>query len=164
MMQHIEYYCMLQAVTDGDYGDRFELLNLDIDSSEETDLEKHETKPETKPEPKPETKPIHPDTNLNVCIRSTICGSPKKSDKVYMPPAVYVKFSREQKAYLLYMYSIYPVIGRRDLNQDRINIIISRLRSIGYTNQVITRSSIMSWFKNERFRNKTGKLRKRRNR
>ena len=64
----------------------------------------------------------------------------------------YVKFNRGQKKYLKHVFEIYPFVGCHDINKTRIIFICDNLIKIGYTNQKITKSMIMSWFKNERFR------------
>ena len=66
--------------------------------------------------------------------------------------AQYVKFTKEQKKYLRQVFADHPFIGVHDRNKNRVAFIHKHLIRMGYTEQVVTRSSIMAWFKNERFR------------
>ena len=74
--------------------------------------------------------------------------------------AKYVKFTVEQKKYLQHVFQIYPFVGCHDINKTRIIFICDNLIKMGSDQQKITKSMVMSWFKNERFRRNIHKVKK----
>lgn len=75
----------------------------------------------------------------------------------------YVKYTDDQKNFLLAAYEECENVGKRDQDPTRINLILKRLTYIGYRNQIITRAKVVGWFSNERSRRRKDELKQQEN-